>query len=201
MHGKTRSRRASVFALLPVAATGYPISTICESLTDTLGGTCSPIPGTDVAFELLNLQQGISFQGRKFGDEHWGVGEISPRNLCLLAVYGGTMPASIVQPSDQSFGSCCAMDRSTQGSYWFEPCHMGEATPSRGDKCPSTPAAKHCTNYAVLEPGDVWATQMSTGAVCYDPPPPPRTTPTGIQYSRAVLAAIDNVLLAASPAT
>ena len=88
MHGTTRSRRASLLALLPVAATGY---TICESLTDTLGGTCSPIPGTDVAFELLNLQQGLSFQGRKFGDEHWGVGEFSPRNLCLLAVYGGPL--------------------------------------------------------------------------------------------------------------
>ena len=84
---------------------------MCDSLTTTLGATCSPlysVPGK-VSFELINVHQGLSYGGLKLGDEHWGAGENSPRNLCLLAAYGGTMPTQtqeMVIPTTDSYAQC-----------------------------------------------------------------------------------------------
>ena len=70
------------------------------------------VGNTGLAFELLNMQQGLSFQGRKFGDERWRAKENVARNVCLLAVHGDTMPTSnLVLPSTESYGACCAQDR------------------------------------------------------------------------------------------
>ena len=102
------------------------VASICDELQTNLGGTCTPIDADGKAFELINVHQGLSYGGLKFGDEHWGAGENSPRNLCLLAAYGGVLPMTIVQPTTQSFGTCCALERSTQGSYWFESCSIGD---------------------------------------------------------------------------
>jgi len=188
------------------------VASICDELQTNLGGACSPIGADGKAFELINVHQGLSYGGLKFGDEHWGAGENSPRNLCLLAVYGGVLPQTIVQPTTQSFGTCCALERSTQGSYWFESCSIGDGeSNAHGSRdadgnyrpgetlCRSTPERKQCTNYALLEPGDAWATQIGTGASCYSrddgdgtpfrlechfyekpviyPPPPPAPSP------------------------
>ena len=185
---------------------------ICDNLQTTLGGTCSPSGSTGTSFVLINMHEGLSYGGLKFGDENWGAGENSPRNLCLLAAYGGTMPSELVLPTTDSYGSCCALERSTQGSYWFESCSIGDGlSNAHGSRdadgnyrpgetlCVSTPERKQCTNYAMLEPGDAWSTQIGTGASCYSrndgdgtpyrlechfpqvprlyPPPPPEPSP------------------------
>ena len=76
---------------------------------------------------------------------------------------------------------------------------MGLTTGSRFAQCNSTKERKQCTNFALLEPGDAWATQIGTGASCYSrtdgdgtpyrlecrfpekpvlyPPPPPSPSP------------------------
>ena len=122
---------ATVAPRLPPAVVQAPpppprIASICDELQTNLGGACAPIGADGRAFELINVKEGLSFGGLKFGDEHWGAGENSPRNLCLLAAYGGVLPLTIVQPTTQSFGTCCALERSTQGSYWFESCSIGD---------------------------------------------------------------------------
>ena len=87
---------------------------LCDSLVNKLGGKCSMVGNTGLAFELVNMYQGLSFGGRKFGDERWSAGENSPRNVCLLAVHGGIMPAgNLVLPTIESYGTCCAVERSS----------------------------------------------------------------------------------------
>ena len=76
---------------------------------------------------------------------------------------------------------------------------MNMTTGSRFAQCRSTKERKQCTNFALLEPGDAWATQIGTGASCYSrddgdgtpfrlechfyekpvlyPPPPPAPSP------------------------
>ena len=148
---------------------------LCDSLLDKLGGKCSMVGNTGLAFELVNMYQGLSFKGRKFGDERWSAGENSPRNVCLLAVHGGTMPAgNLVLPTIESYGTCCAIERSSNGNYWWDSCHMGEAKISRhhgGDvNCTNSQTQKNCLNFAMLAPSDVFSGQISTGALCLQPP-------------------------------
>ena len=146
---------------------------LCDSLVNKLGGKCSMVGNTGLAFELVNMYQGLSFEGRKFGDERWSAGENSPRNVCLLAVHGDRMPANLVLPTIESYGTCCAVDRSSNGDYWWDSCHMGEAKASRHHgadvNCTNSPTQKNCLNFAMLARNDNFSSQISTGAVCYDP--------------------------------
>ena len=146
--------------------------TTCGSLSTHLGGTCSSLG--EFSFRLSNQVQGLSFGGLKFGDEYWGPGQNSPRNLCLLAVHGGVMPSggTLVTPTTQSFAQCCASELSSNGQYWWESCSMGQET---SYLCSNTLSQKQCTNFALLQAGDVWANQISTGATCYTPDDADRT--------------------------
>ena len=148
--------------------------TLCAALSDHLGGTCTVLGANGLSFELLNIAQGLAFQGRKFGDERWERGENTPRNACMLAVYGGIMPTTLTprkEPTTDSYGTCCAQERSANGNYWWDSCHIDEATPHHhhGGEIHCTNSAEHknCLNFNLLAPGDVFTSQISTGEVCY----------------------------------
>ena len=147
---------------------------LCDSLADSLGGVCTMVGNTGLAFEIVNMRQGLSFQGRKFGDERWHAEENAARNVCLLAVHGNVMPLgkALVLPSTESYGACCALERSNSGDYWWDSCHMNETTGGHHhggvSTCTNSQEKKQCLNFAMLAPGDVFSSQISTGAICYD---------------------------------
>lgn len=148
---------------------------LCDSLTDRLGGVCTMVGNTGLAFELLNMRQGLSFQGRKFGDERWNAKENAARNVCLLAVHGDAIPTdrTLVLPTTESSGACCALERSNNGNYWWDSCHMEDSVGGHHhggvSHCTNTEAQKNCLNFEMLAPGDRFSSQISTGAICYDP--------------------------------
>ena len=84
--GKLRGTPSSWAEALGELARHSVEMSLCDSLADRLGGVCTMVGNTGLAFELVNMRQGLSFQGRKFGDERWNAEENAARNVCLLAV-------------------------------------------------------------------------------------------------------------------
>jgi len=137
----------------------------CAILSLTLGGNCSSIDVSNgFAFRLNNENVGLLFEKKGFGDEYNAPGQIKPRNMCLLALYGNRMPDEMLLPTIESHASGLASVRSTQGQYWWESCAINQAT---SYSCTSDAVMKHCTNYGLLQSNETWNETFSSGASCY----------------------------------
>jgi len=112
----------------------------CSDVVLTLGGTCTNLT------DGFRLTGNLTFGGYGFDDNNYEAGQNSPRNACLLALYGNAGAYTLI-PASSSY----AVAGGTDMQHWYGNCSPG--------------SCYNCTNDHMLTPGENW-NHFSKGNSC-----------------------------------